>query len=367
MTKSQTAVTKVVIMAGGTGGHVFPGIALAQAFAQRGITTHWLGTAGGMESEWVTKAGLNISTISIKGLRGNGLKGWLLAPFKVVKAFIQARRILKQQAPGLVVGMGGFVCGPGGLAARSLGIDLYLHEQNAIPGLTNKLLAPLAKRVFCGFPPVSLSSEKVEVVGNPVRAEIEAVAPLQQESIANQNTLLIIGGSRGARALNQVLPQALKLIDQHLRPKIQHQTGEADFAATQQAYAQAGVEADVQPFIENMAQAYAQARIVVARSGALTVSELMAVGRPAILIPFPFAVDDHQTANAQVMQKLSAADVIQQNDLTSTLLAQRISHWFDPQHALPASVNLHAAAKLGAAEQLVERVLSLTEGCESGV
>ncbi|WP_029933808.1 undecaprenyldiphospho-muramoylpentapeptide beta-N-acetylglucosaminyltransferase [Thiomicrospira pelophila] len=349
-------LSHIVIMAGGTGGHVFPGIALAEAFAQKGITTHWLGTQGGLEANWVEQAGLPFSAISIKGLRGNGLKGWLMAPINIWRAFIQARRILKQQAPDLVIGMGGFVCGPGGLAARSLGIDLYLHEQNAIAGLTNRLLLPFAKRVFCGFEPQNLSSNKLEVIGNPVRASIETVPPLE----ANQpSKILVIGGSRGAQALNQALPAALALIPEAQRPSVLHQTGKNSVESTRQAYQQVGVEAQVEAFIEDMALAYRQASLVVARSGALTIAELMASARPAILVPFPYAVDDHQTANAQVMQDLQAGSVIQQADLTPSRLAEQIQSWLEEGVSVQASQNLRQQACLGAANALVERVMDI--------
>lgn len=346
----------IVIMAGGTGGHVFPGIALAEAFAQKGITTHWLGTQGGLEANWVAQAGLPFSAITIKGLRGNGLKGWLMAPINIWRAFLQARRILKQQAPGLVIGMGGFVCGPGGLAARSLGINLYLHEQNAIAGLTNKLLLPFAKRMFCGFEPQNLSSNKLEVIGNPVRASIEAVALLEPNQSAK---ILVIGGSRGAQALNQTLPEALALISKASRPAVLHQTGKNSVDSTRQAYQQAGVEAQVEAFIDDMALAYGEASLVVARAGALTIAELMASARPAVLVPYPYAVDDHQTANAQVMQRLQTGQVIQQADLTPEKLAEHIQYWLQTDVAVEASKKLRQQANLGAANQLVERVLAL--------
>ncbi|MBE0493097.1 MAG: undecaprenyldiphospho-muramoylpentapeptide beta-N-acetylglucosaminyltransferase [Thiomicrospira sp.] len=346
----------IVIMAGGTGGHVFPGIALAEAFAQKGITTHWLGTQGGLEANWVAQAGLPFSAISIKGLRGNGLKGWLMAPINVWRAFMQARRILKQQSPGLVIGMGGFVCGPGGLAARSLGIDLYLHEQNAVAGLTNKLLLPFAKRMFCGFEPQNLSSNKLEVIGNPVRASIEAVAEIEPHQPAK---ILVIGGSRGAQALNQALPAALALMPEMQRPVVLHQTGKNSVESTRQAYQQVGVEAQVEAFIEDMALAYREARLVVARSGALTIAELMASARPAILVPFPYAVDDHQTANAQVMQNLQVGQVIQQTDLTPDILAEQIQYWLQDEVGVEASKKIRQHANLGAAQALVDRVLVL--------
>lgn len=345
---------RIVIMAGGTGGHVFPGLALAQAFARQGVQTHWLGTRAGMEAQWVEQAGLPFAAIDIKGLRGKGLKGWLTAPFNVWRAFWQARKCLKQQAPDLVIGMGGFVCGPGGLAARSLGIPLVLHEQNAIAGLTNRLLAPFAARIFCGFPQQALRGAKVEVVGNPVRHEIEAIEPLRPNY---EPSLLVMGGSRGAHALNDLLPQALALIPHQSRPRVFHQAGQGSEQTTRTAYQQAGVEAEVAPFIDNMAQAYQQASLVVARAGALTVSELCAAARPAVLVPFPYAVDDHQTANAQVMQDLDAAVVMAQKDLTPSLLAQAITKGLTEDYACPASSRLHQQAYRGAADKMVDKIM----------
>ena len=345
-------IKRVMIMAGGTGGHVFPGIALARAFAEKNIECHWLGTQGGLEANWVAQADLPFS--AIKGLRGNGLKGWLIAPFNVWRAFRQARRIIKHNAPDLVIGMGGFVCGPGGLAARSLGIPLVLHEQNAIAGLTNRLLAPFAQHIFCGFEQASLKGPKVEVIGNPVRAEIEAVSALTEPLPRH---LLILGGSRGARALNETVPQALALFAPEQRPSVLHQTGQGDVAATQARYQALGVKADVVAFIEHMGQAYQQAGLVIARSGALTVSELLCAGRPAVLVPFPFAVDDHQTANAQVMVDLGGAHRIAQNQLNAETLHQAILDGLNPDYALNASANLYRAAQRKTAQRLVERLL----------
>lgn len=359
MSQPKSNLKKVLIMAGGTGGHVFPGIALAKAFADQGIDTHWLGTEGGLEREWVRQAGLSFSAISIQGLRGNGLKGWLMAPFKITQAWWQARKIIAQIKPDIVIGMGGFVCGPGGLAAWSKGIKLYLHEQNAVAGLTNRLLAPLAQRIFCGFPPKNLRSPRLLVMGNPVRAEIEAITALTAETLAaaEKKQLLVLGGSRGARALNQTLPNALALIPQAQRPFVVHQTGQTDLEATQAAYREAGVEANVVPFIQDMAAAYQQAHLVVARAGALTVSELMAAARPAIMIPFPFAVDDHQTANAQYMADTGAGQIIQQTDLNPAGLSQVMIAALDSQKLVKNSEFLAQVAKLNAANAIVAHII----------
>lgn len=359
-------IKKVLIMAGGTGGHVFPGIALAQAFAEQEITTHWLGTVGGLEENWVKNAGLPFNSIAIKGLRGNGLKGWLFAPFKVLQAFLAARKVIKQLQPDLVVGMGGFVCGPGGLAAKSLGLPLFLHEQNAIPGLTNKLLAPLSRKVFCGFP-VRNWAGKCEVVGNPVRAEIEAVPVISAEQ---KNHILVVGGSRGAQALNEVVPEALAILAKDFPaenlPSVLHQTGLASVDSTKQNYQtalknspQPDLVVAVEPFIEDMAQAYQQATLVIARAGALTVAELSCAGRPAIFIPFPWAVDDHQTANAQTLVEQGNAQLIQQKDLTAEKLSQMIAEGLDRNLAIEQSNALKQKSYQQSAASMVQKIISL--------
>lgn len=348
-------------MAGGTGGHVFPGIALAHAFAKAGIATHWLGTEQGLEEQWVKQAGLTFSAIRIHGLRGNGIKGWLWAPLKVTQAWWQARKIIKQVNPDIVIGMGGFVCGPGGLAAWSMGIKLYLHEQNAVAGLTNRLLAGFAQGIFCGFPPNNLKSPRLLVMGNPVRAEIEALSAIDSDELKRSGSrrLLVMGGSRGARVLNQTLPQALALIPETLRPKVVHQTGQQELIQTQQAYQALEVEAEVVAFISDMAEAYQKTHLVVSRAGALTVSELMAAARPAILIPFPFAVDDHQTANAQFMAELGAAEVIQQKELTAEGLAKAIIEGLKDNRLNDASQTLEKIAKLDATNHIVRYIIEM--------
>jgi len=214
---------KILIMAGGTGGHVFPGIALAEALKAQNVKVVWLGTQGGMEATWVNNAHIPLHQITIKGLRGNGLLGWLTSPINVTRAWLQARKIMKQEQPNLVLGMGGFVCGPGGLAAKSLGIPLVLHEQNAIPGLTNKLLAKIANQVITAFPQNTIKGKHVITIGNPVRAGLEDTDPVKAQHPCK---LLVLGGSRGALALNETLPKALALMDEAQRPVVTHQTGE---------------------------------------------------------------------------------------------------------------------------------------------
>ncbi len=348
---------KVMIMAGGTGGHVFPGIALAEALQHKGVETFWLGTEGGMESTWVNNAEIPLHTISIKGLRGNGLKGWLLAPFNVFKAWSQARKIMKQVKPDLVLGMGGFVCGPGGLAAKSLGIPLVLHEQNAIPGLTNKLLAPFAKLVIAAFPQNKIKGHNVVTIGNPVRQGLETIDTVENTQPCH---LLVLGGSRGALALNETLPKALALMDEEIRPVVKHQTGEKTLQQAEQAYQQAGTTAEVVPFIDDMLKAYAQADMLLCRSGALTVSELMAVARPAIMVPYPHAVDDHQTANAQALVDLEGGQIIQQSELTPERLAEALTAWcVNTERRVRASENIRMRAKTQATEQIVDKLMAI--------
>ncbi|MDG6774023.1 undecaprenyldiphospho-muramoylpentapeptide beta-N-acetylglucosaminyltransferase [Thiomicrorhabdus sp. ZW0627] len=354
---SETKLKKVLIMAGGTGGHVFPGIAIAHALQQKGVEVSWLGTQGGMETEWVEEAGIPFEAISIKGLRGNGLAGWLKAPINVTRAWWQARRVMKAQQPDLVLGMGGFVCGPGGLAAKSLGISLVLHEQNAIPGLTNKLLTPLADKVIAAFPQTVLRGKQVVTIGNPVRAGLEQIETVQPQAECH---LLVLGGSRGALALNETLPKALALLKANERPKVTHQTGQKTLQQAQSAYRMAGVEAEVVPFIHDMNQAYAAADMVLCRSGALTVSELMATARPAIMVPYPYAVDDHQTANAQALVDLGGGIVIQQSELTPEHLAEALKTWCgNSDKRVAASAAIRAGANVQATEKIIDILMAL--------
>ena len=348
---------KILIMAGGTGGHVFPGIALAEGLQKHEVEVCWLGTLGGMEKRWVEQAEIPFFQIRIKGLRGNGWQGWLKAPFNVLRAWWQARQVMRRIRPDLVLGMGGFVCGPGGLAAKSLGIPLVLHEQNAIPGLTNKLLAPLATRVITAFPQQIIKGKHVVKIGNPVRSGLEQLAPL---SIRQPCRLLVLGGSRGALALNQTVPQALARIKPSQRPVVIHQTGEKTLAEAKQAYQKAGVEAEVLPFIDDMQSAYQEADMLVCRAGALTVSELMACARPAIMVPYPHAVDDHQTANAQALVDLSGGEVIAQSELTAERLARALESWcHDVEKRLEASRSIREGAPMQVKEKIIQLLLEL--------
>ncbi|MDO5090044.1 MAG: undecaprenyldiphospho-muramoylpentapeptide beta-N-acetylglucosaminyltransferase [Cardiobacteriaceae bacterium] len=318
----------LLMMAGGTGGHVYPALAVAQAAREAGASVHWLGNAQGFEGRKVPAYGFAFHDIAVRGLRGNGLIGWLQAPIMLTRAIRAARRVIKDIRPDAVIGMGGFAAGPGGVAAKMAGVPLIIHEQNAVAGLTNRLLARVADVVLLGDARASARLRgRGEAVGNPVRAAFADVpAPaVRYAARAGKIRLLVLGGSQGAKALNTLLPQALALLPEAARPEVLHQAGERGLPEAQSAYVASGVEAQVVPFMEDMASAYADADWVIARSGALTVAEIATVGLPALFVPFPHAVDDHQTANAQTLVDAGAAQVVQQADLTADILAGQIA------------------------------------------
>lgn len=327
----------ILMMAGGTGGHVYPALAVAQAAAKRGANVHWLGNREGFEGQKVPAAGFELHDIAVRGLRGNGLLGWLKAPFMIYKARARAKAVMAAIKPSVVIGMGGFASGPGGLAAKSLGIPLVVHEQNAVMGMTNTHLARRANKVLLADKRAAhkLPMGKAFIeTGNPVRDEIVAVESPSKRYDFHYGTikLLVLGGSQGAKVINELLPKALSLVPSDKRPCVVHQVGERWLAATEQAYKDVGLEVDnshlkVVPFINDMAEAYANADWVIARSGALTVAEIATVGLPALFIPFPHAVDDHQTANAQTLVETGGAQVIQQADLTAEKLAEVIQKY----------------------------------------
>lgn len=314
---------KVLIMAGGTGGHVFPGLAVAKQLREEGVEVHWLGTQKGLESRIIPESSFPLHIVSIGGLRGKGLKDILLAPFRLIYALSQSLRILHQLKPDVVLGMGGFVSGPGGIASWLLRYPLIIHEQNAKVGMTNKYLSLFATKVLQGFPGTFSSQNKVLTTGNPVRKEIaEILAPEDRLTTREKPLrLLVVGGSLGASAINELLPKALAKLPEEARPLVRHQTGERHFDETVNAYAAAGVQAEVTAFITNMDQAYMWADLVLCRAGALTIAELCAAGLGSILIPYPHAADDHQTANANFLVKNNAALLIQQSVLTEDGLA----------------------------------------------
>ena len=325
-------LARVLIMAGGTGGHIFPGLAIAKKLREEDVEVSWLGTEQGPEARWVPEAGIPIHFISISGFRGKGLIDQLLAPWRILIALFQSLRIIRQLKPDVVIGLGGYVSGPGAIASWILGIKLAIHEQNAKPGSTNQWLAHLANRVFEGFPNAFTKRRNVYTVGNPVRAEIlDLPAPnLRLNRPEQAKQLLVLGGSLGAQAINLLLPKALAKLPEALRPSVWHQTGEKHLADTRKAYENAGVTAEIVPFIVEMDKAYAWADMVLCRAGASTIAELCAVGLGAILVPFPYAIDDHQTANANFMATGHAAIVMQQAALTDDNLVEVLKKLMGP-------------------------------------
>ncbi|WP_254275142.1 undecaprenyldiphospho-muramoylpentapeptide beta-N-acetylglucosaminyltransferase [Halomonas sp. 3H] len=351
---SQHQQRRALIMAGGTGGHVIPALSLARGLAAEGVRVEWLGSPRGIENRLVPEAGIPLHRIRVAGLRGNGLAGWLLAPINLTRAVWQAWRIIRAYDPQLVVGLGGFASGPGGLAAWLAGRPLVIHEQNAVAGLTNRALSRLARRVYAAFP--QAFPGRGEVVGNPVRAEIAALgeAPRGAEAMRGRRLrLLVVGGSLGAQALNERLPEALARLPEAERPEVRHQAGRDKDAATREGYRQHGVEAEVTAFIDDMAGAYGWADLVVCRAGALTVAELAAAARPALFVPFPHAVDDHQTANARALVEEGAAELLPQTELNAATLADRLAALLDPDTLAAMAAQARACAHLDAVERLV--------------
>lgn len=310
----------LLIMAGGTGGHIMPGLAVAAEMRARGWKVVWMGHPDGMESRLVPKHGIEMSWVRFGALRGKGLLRKLMLPFNLLSAMSQAKHELLRVRPDVVLGLGGFISFPGGMMAKRLGIPLVLHEQNSIPGLSNKKLARMATRVLTGFPDVLPGGEWV---GNPVRAEIAALMPPAQRFDERQPPLrlLVLGGSLGAQALNEMIPAGVALLPESERPTIVHQSGEKQIEALKANYAKAGVAANCVAFIDDMAGAYEWADIVVCRAGALTVAELAAAGVGSILVPYPHAVDDHQTANARFLANSGAAILLPQGELTAEKLS----------------------------------------------
>jgi len=326
----------ILVMAGGTGGHVYPALAVARALQARSRDVVWLGTHRGLESRIVPAAGIDIEWISVKGLRRKGALALLIAPLQLALALFQSLGVIFRRRPAAVLGMGGFVSGPGGVAAWLTRRPLVIHEQNAAAGLTNRLLARLARVVLQAFPGSFNSPINAETVGNPVREDIAAIAA-PADRFANRQgrlRLLVLGGSQGALALNRTVPAALAQLDAEMRPVVRHQCGERTLDTARRAYSDNGVDVELLPFIDDMAAAYAWADLVVCRAGALTVAELCAAGLPALFVPYPAAVDDHQTANATPMTDAGAAAIIQESDLTPELLADLLREWLQSRQAL---------------------------------
>lgn len=327
---------EIAIMAGGTGGHVFPALAVAETLRAQGVGVFWIGTRSGMEARLVPEHGFAMEWIEIEGLRGTGLGPRLRAPFKLAGAFWQAGRILRRRRAALALGMGGFVSGPGGLAARALGLPLTIHEQNVVPGMTNQWLSRIATDLFEAFPGSFPAGRGAHTIGNPVRQSILDLLPPHERLRGRTGAprLLVLGGSLGAQALNALLPAALAALPQAARPEVRHQAGERTLDAACDAYRLSGVAAAVTPFIRDMAEAYAWADLVVCRAGALTVSELAAAGVASVLIPYPFAVDDHQVGNARYLADAGAARLVIQRDLTESGLTALLTELLGDRAAL---------------------------------
>ncbi len=311
----------ILIMAGGTGGHIYPGLAVADALRAQGWNVVWLGAPSSMEADLVPKHGYPVAWVNFSGVRGKGLLRLLTLPFTLLRALGQSADAIFRHRPDVVLGMGGYITMPGGLMAAILRRPLVVHEQNSIAGLSNKVLAKLSTRVLSGFPDVLKGTQWC---GNPVRADIAAVAE-PQARFANRSgelNVLVVGGSLGAQALNEALPKALAMMSEAERPNVLHQTGKKHFEAVQKLYAQAGVNADIRAFLDDMSTQYTNADVVICRAGALTIAELAAAGVASVLVPFPFAVDDHQTHNARFLSEHGAALLLPQKELNAEKLAQ---------------------------------------------
>ena len=326
----------ILVMAGGTGGHVYPALAVARALQMHSREVVWLGTHRGLESRVIPEAGIDIEWISVKGLRRKGVLALFIAPLQLGWALLQSLAVIFRRRPAAVLGMGGFASGPGGVAAWLTRRPLVIHEQNAAAGMTNRLLARLARVVLQAFPGSFNSSVSAETVGNPVREDIAAIAEPADRYGDRQGPLrlLVLGGSQGALALNRTVPAALALLDTEQRPEVRHQCGERTLRTAREVYAEHDVTVELLPFIEDMAEVYAWADLVVCRAGALTVAELCAAGVPAIFVPYPSAVDDHQTANARPMVDAGAAAMIQEADLTPESLAELLREWLQSRAVL---------------------------------
>jgi UDP-N-acetylglucosamine--N-acetylmuramyl-(pentapeptide) pyrophosphoryl-undecaprenol N-acetylglucosamine transferase len=311
----------ILIMAGGTGGHIYPGLAVADALRAQGWNIVWLGAPNSMEAELVPKHGYPVAWVNFSGVRGKGVMRLLTLPFTLLRALGQSADAIFRHRPDVILGMGGYITMPGGLMAAILRRPLVIHEQNSIAGMSNKVLAKLSTRVLSGFPEVLKGTQWC---GNPVRADIAAVAE-PQARFANRSgklNVLVVGGSLGAQALNEALPKALALMSEAERPNVLHQTGKKHFDNVKKLYEQAGMQADIRAFLDDMAQQYANADVVICRAGALTIAELAAAGVASVLVPFPHAVDDHQTYNARFLSEQGAAVLLPQTELNAEKLAQ---------------------------------------------
>lgn len=355
-----------LIMAGGTGGHVFPALAVARVLRDRGFEPIWLGTRRGLEAKLVPQNQIEIEWIAVSGVRGKGVITLLLAPFQLLRAIAQSLAVMRKRRPAVVLGAGGFVSGPGGLAAWLMRRPLVIHEQNAVAGMTNRLLARLARRVFEAFPASFGAGARAEVVGNPVRREIAVLTPPEQRFAQRRGPLqlLVFGGSQGAARLNATVPAALALLPSAQRPRVVHQAGERNYQQAVELYARHGVQAEVRAFIDDMAQAYADADLVVCRSGALTVAELAAAGIGSLLVPFAAAVDDHQTRNARFLVDARAAVLLPEAELTPQRLATELGRLLEQgrEHLSRMAQNARTRAIIDADVRIADACVALAGG-----
>lgn len=370
---------RLLVMAGGTGGHIFPGIAVAQALQKEGWKIHWLGTAARMEAQLVPKAGYDISFIDVAGVRGNGVLRLMAAPFHILKAIWQAMSVIRKFKPNVVLGMGGFAAGPGGIAAWLLNVPVVIHEQNAVPGVTNKILSRVAKRLLVGFQQSFSGNAKAKWVGNPVRKEFSEVGELQsvvpyneghEEGQGNESSLhiLVVGGSLGAQCLNQYVPDTLKALQTEQLLKgvvVHHQCGKGNQEHVSAHYRESVADAcewQVMDFIDDMVSAYQWANIIICRAGALTVSEVAAAGRCAIFVPLPHAVDDHQTLNARSLVDHQAGLLLPQSELQAGKLIEMLKDLISmPEQVVELAKKAKSLAKTDATEQVARVCVELSE------
>ncbi len=342
----------ILVMAGGTGGHIFPGLAVAEYLRHCGWKVSWLGNQNGMEYRLVKASDFPFEAVTFGGLRGKGLKAKIMLPFNLLRAGIQSWRIISRLKPNVVLGMGGYITFPGGLVAKLLKRPLVLHESNSIAGSANRALAKIAMRTLTGFPN---AMDHAEWVGNPIRADFDRVESpaVRYEQRCGNLSILVVGGSLGAAVLNETIPAAIALMEKSARPTVIHQAGDKHLAQLQHRYATLGVDADIRPFIEDMSAAYAQADLVICRSGAMTVSEITACGVAACLVPLPHAIDDHQTANARFLSDVAAAILLPQKDLNAQDLAAMIQH-LNRDDLKKIALRAHALAKPHATQKVAE-------------
>ncbi len=354
----------VLIMAGGTGGHIFPGLAVADALKRRDIPVRWLGAQGGMETLKVPQANIKLDLVAITGLRGKGLIRWLRMPLLLLRAIWQARRLMERNRPGCAVSFGGYAAAPGGIAAWTKGIPLLVHEQNRVPGLTNQTLARISRKILQGFPATFHDKFHPINSGNPVRAGVANLPPPQTRFAGRSGPIrvFITGGSQGARVLNQVVPDALAMLSPLIDIEVRHQAGEKRADEAERAYHAAGVEAQIAAFVEDMAEPYAWADLVISRSGALTVTEVAAVGIASVLVPYSFAVDDHQTRNAEYLSCAGAAVIVSEAKLTPQALSAELRPLLaDRNVLLSMACTARQLALPNAAEKVVEACLEWTD------